>query len=67
MDPHPIHLLLEKGREASNEESLLATAVVLLSTQPRYARMSVDQVYDEVVKHRNVLHPPQPPPPEPQF
>jgi hypothetical protein len=58
MELHPIHELLAKGGQASNEESLLAAAVVVLSTQPRFAKMTLEAVYDEVKKHRDVLQPP---------
>jgi hypothetical protein len=57
METHPIHRILLNEPAATEEESLLAAAVVLLSTQPRFAKMTVEQVYDEVKRHRDVLQP----------
>jgi hypothetical protein len=58
---HPIHKLLDKSGQASEEEALLAAAIVMLSTQPRYSSMTLEDVYDEVAKHRRVLAPSTPP------
>lgn len=55
MEEHPIHRILLNA--PTEEESLLAAAVIMLSTQPRFAKMTVEQVYDEVKRHRDVLQP----------
>lgn len=54
---HPFFALLDKRGRASEEESLLAAAVLLLSVQPRFRGFAVYQVYDEVVRHRDQLRP----------
>jgi hypothetical protein len=58
MELHRIHELMAKGRQASEEESMLVAAVVVLSTQPRFAKMTLEEVYDQVKRHRDVLQPP---------
>lgn len=59
MELHPFIQLLDKGSRASDEESLLTSAILLLSVQPRFTGFAVYQVYDEVKRHRDLLQPPK--------
>jgi hypothetical protein len=58
LELHPLFQLLDKREQASEEESLLAAAVLLLSVQPRFTGFALYQVYDEVKRHRDALRPP---------